>query len=217
MILICFFSIVFYSYIFFYSIKNISFGNFKYLFFYVCLGLPFYTTLQAQVFDFFENKYLINIIRFSKDFIFFYAFLIFTIGSKEIFFKRKFYFSFLDKLILFFSVIIILYTVIPFGEAVFFSKLIYAKNLLIISITYLIGRNVEINYKFYNLIKKIILFLVISSFSLILFEHIFYTCIYLNLIQNKLIYHSNNNLFLFLFFLSIFFSSLLLDTKALPK
>jgi len=161
MILICFFSIVFYSYIFFYSIKNISLGNFKYLFFYICLGLPFYTTLQAQVFDFFENKYLINIILFSKDFIFFYAILIFTIGSKEKFFKRKFYFSFLDKLILFFSVIIILYTVIPYGEAVFFSKLIYAKNLLIISITYLIGRNVEINYKFYNLIKKIILFLVI--------------------------------------------------------
>ena len=173
MIILCFFSIVFYSYIFIYSIKNISFGNFKYLFFYICLGLPFYTTLQAQVFDFFENKYLINIIRFSKDFIFFYAILIFTIGSKEKFFKRKFYFSFLDKLILFLSVIIIIYTVIPFGEAVFFSKVIYAKNLLIISITYLIGRNVEINYKFYNLIKKIILFLVISSFSLVLFEHIF--------------------------------------------
>ena len=173
MIILCFFSIVFYSYVFFESIKNISHGNFKYLFFYICLGLPFYTTLQAQVFDFFENKYLINIIRFSKDFVFFYAILIFTIGSKEIFFKRKFYFSFLDKLILFLSVIIILYTVIPFGEAVFFSKLIYAKNLLIITITYLIGRNVEINYQFYNLIKKIILFLVISSFTLVLFEHIF--------------------------------------------
>ena len=173
MIILYFFSIVFYSYVFFYSIKNISFGNFKYLFFYICLGLPFYTTLQAQVFDFFENKYLINIIRFSKDFVFFYAILIFTIGHKEIFFERKFYFSFLDKLILFFTVIIILYTIIPFGEAVFFSKLIYAKNLLIISITYLIGRNVEINHKFYNLIKKMILFLVISSFSLVLFEYIF--------------------------------------------
>ncbi len=201
MIILCLLSILLYCYIFFESIKNISKGNFKYLFIYICLGLPFYTTLQAQVFNFFENEYLIYIIRFSKDFVFFYALLIFTIGSKKIFIERNFYFSLLDKLILFFSINVIFYTLIPLGEAVFFSKLIYAKNLLIISITYLIGRNVKINYQFYDLIKKIILFLVVSSFTLVLFEHIFsihfHTLINFsnyNLIVNEIDPHGNYDL-----------------------
>ena len=48
--------------------------------------------------------------------------------------------------------------IIPYGEASFFSKIIYAKNLLIIPIVYSIGRNVKFDQDFLNLKKKLFLF-----------------------------------------------------------
>ena len=166
-------SIVFltiYLFVFFESIRKISRGNLEYILFYICIGLPFYATLQAQVFQIFENEIFVNLIKISKDLIFFYAFIIFIIGNKISLSKRAFSFSLLDKLFFIFTFFILLYALIPLGEADIFSKIIYAKNLLIIPITYCIGRNITFENRFFNKIIRIFFLLIITSSSLVFLE-----------------------------------------------
>ena len=72
-----------------------------------------------------------------------YALLIFLLGKNESIVKRSFNFSILDKLVIGLVIIILFYTLIPLGEADFFSKIIYAKNILLIPLVYFIGRNID--------------------------------------------------------------------------
>ena len=167
--------IVLYLLIFTKSFVNISRGNFEYLLYYICLALPFYATLQAQVFEIFNNELLVNLIKLSKDFIFFYALLIFILGKNEYIVNRTFTFSNLDKLFLSFVILIILYTIIPLGEADLISKIIYAKNILIIPLVYFMGRNLEFTDKVYMNLKNIFLGVIITSFVFVFFEFIFST------------------------------------------
>jgi len=167
--------IVLYLLIFTKSFVNISRGNFEYLLYYICLALPFYATLQAQVFEIFNNELLVNMIKLSKDFIFFYALLIFILGKNESIFNRTFTFSKLDKLFLSFVILIILYTITPIGEAELISKIIYSKNILLIPLVYFIGRNLEFSDKVYTNLKNIFLGVIITSSVFVFFEFIFST------------------------------------------
>ena len=167
--------IVLYLLIFTKSFVNISRGNFEYLLYYICLALPFYATLQAQVFEIFNNELLVNLIKLSKDFIFFYALLIFILGKNEYIVNRTFTFSNLDKLFLSFVILIILYTIIPLGEADLISKIIYSKNILLIPLVYFIGRNLEFSDKVYTNLKNIFLGVIITSSVFVFFEFIFST------------------------------------------
>jgi len=175
MTLIGVFFIVFYFIIFGYTIDKISRGKIEYLIIYICTCLPIYTTLQAQAFKIFNTEIVVSIIKLSKDIIFIYAFIIFLFGKNIHLFKRIFKFSLVDKLILIFTVIVTIYALIPLGEADIFSKLIYAKNLYIISITYLIGRNIKIDEVFFNSIKKILKYLILSLTFFLCFEFILST------------------------------------------
>ncbi len=175
MTLIGVFFIVFYFIIFGFTIDKISRGKIEYLIIYICTCLPIYTTLQAQVFKIFNTEIVVAIIKLSKDIIFIYAFIIFLFGKNIHLFKRIFKFSLVDKLILIFTLIVTIYTLIPLGEADIFSKLIYAKNLYIISITYLIGRNIKIDEVFFNSIKKILKYLILSLTFFLCFEFILST------------------------------------------
>ena len=162
--------IVFYSTVFIYTIDKISRGKIEYIIIYICTCLPLYTTLQAQAFKIFNSEIIVTIIKLSKDIIFIYAFMIFLFGNNIHLFKRSFKFSLVDKLILLFTFLVTIYALIPLGEADIFSKLIYAKNLYIISIVYLIGRNIKIDEVFFNTIKKIFKYLIISIIFFLCFE-----------------------------------------------
>ena len=175
MTLIGIFFIVFYFIIFSYTIDKITRGKIEYLIIYICTCLPIYTTLQAQAFKVFNSEIIVTIIKLSKDIIFIYAFTIFLFGKNIHLFKRIFKFSLVDKLILIFTLIVTIYALIPLGEADIFSKLIYAKNLYIISITYLIGRNIKIDEVFFNTIKKILKYLILSLTFFLCFEFILST------------------------------------------
>tara|TARA_B100001564_G_scaffold138824_1_gene116507 strand:- start:4095 stop:5480 length:1386 start_codon:yes stop_codon:yes gene_type:complete len=167
--------IIFYFIIFIYIIDKISRGNIEYIIIYICTCLPIYTTLQAQAFKIFDSEIIVTIIKFSKDLIFIYAFMVFLFGKNIHLFKRSFKFSLVDKLILFFTFLVTIYALIPLGEADIFSKLIYAKNLYIISITYLIGRNIKIDKAFFICIKKILKYLILSLTLFLCFEFILST------------------------------------------
>ena len=155
------------------TFTNISKGKFEYILYFICLALPFYATLQAQIFEIFKSELLVNAIKLSKDLIFFYALLVFLLGKNESIISRNFNFSNLDKLILGFVILILFYTFIPLGEADFFSKAIYAKNILLIPLVYFIGRNIELSYEIYGNLKKIFLVIIASSSVFVFFEFIF--------------------------------------------
>ncbi len=167
--------IVFYFIIFGYTIDKISKGKIEYIIIFICTCLPIYTTLQAQVFKIFDSEIFVTIIKLSKDTIFIYTLMIFFLGKNIHLFKRTFKFSLVDKLILCFTFLVTVYALIPLGEADIFSKLIYAKNLYIISITYLIGRNIKINKVFFNKIKKTLKYLILSLTFFLCFEFILST------------------------------------------
>ena len=175
MIFISLLFIVFYFIIFIYTIDKISKGKIEYIIIYICTCLPIYTTLQAQAFKLFDSEIIVTIIKLSKDIIFIYTFMIFLFGKNIHLFKRSFKFSLVDKLILFFTFLVTIYALIPLGEADIFSKLIYAKNLYIISITYLIGRNIKIDEVFFNGIKKILKYLILLVTFFLCFEFILST------------------------------------------
>ena len=118
--------IVLYFIIYIKTFTKISKGKFEYILYFICLALPFYATLQAQIFEIFKSELLVNVIKFSKDLIFFYVVLVFLFGKNESIISRSFNFSTLDKLVLGFVILILFYTLIPLGEADFFSKVIYS-------------------------------------------------------------------------------------------
>ena len=167
--------ISFYFIVFTHTINKISLGKIEYLVIFICTCLPIYTTIQAQAFNIFNSEIVITIIKLSKDTIFVYAFFVFLFGKNIHLFKRKFKFSFVDKLVLIFTLIVTIYALIPLGEADIFSKLIYAKNLYVISITYLVGRNIKIDEVFFNTIKKILKYLILSLTFFLCFEFILST------------------------------------------
>ena len=154
MTIIGFLFIVFYIIIFLYVINKISKGKIEFIILYICTCLPIYITLQAQVFKIFQDENIVNVIKLSKDIVFIYAFIVFLFGNKKPLSVRRFKFSLIDKLILVFTIFVTVYLIMPLGEADLLSKLIYAKNLYIISITYLVGRNIKIDEVFFNSIKK---------------------------------------------------------------
>ena len=167
--------ILFYLIIYIKTFTNISKGKFEYILYFICLALPFYATLQAQTFDIFKSELLVNVIKFSKDLIFFYALLIFLLGKNESIINRSFNFSILDKLVLSFVILILFYTLIPLGEANFFSKIIYAKNILLIPLVYFIGRNIELSDEIYSNLKKLFLVIIALSSVFVFVEFIFST------------------------------------------
>ena len=145
-------------------------GNSAYLLLYIICFLPFYTVFQITVFNAFENIVLINSIKYSKDFVFFSSFILFIIGTKRSFINRTFNFSVLDKLIITFLALVLVYLIIPLGEANLISKIIYAKNIFLIGILYFFGRNTDFNFKNWNIVIKLLVFLTLLSFIIALLE-----------------------------------------------
>jgi hypothetical protein len=145
-------------------------GNSAYLVLYIICFLPFYTIFQITVFGAFDSTVLVNSIKYSKDFVFFSSFVLFIIGTKDSFLHRNFYFSFLDKLIISFLALVLIYLIIPLGEADLVSKIIYAKNIFLIGILYFFGRNTDFNFRNWNLVIKLLTGLTLFSFVVALIE-----------------------------------------------
>lgn len=145
-------------------------GNSAYLVLYIICFLPFYTIFQITVFGAFDSIVLVNSIKYSKDFVFFSSFVLFIIGTKDSFLHRNFYFSFLDKLIISFLALVLIYLIIPLGEADLVSKIIYAKNIFLIGILYFFGRNTDFNFRNWNLVIKLLIGLTLFSFVVALIE-----------------------------------------------
>ena len=98
-------------------------GKPVYLLFYIILFLPVYSVFQLVLYDAFQNSILINLVKYSKDFVLISSFVLYLTGTRQSLLNRKFKISPLDMLILGFLFLVTLYLFIPLGEATFFQKL----------------------------------------------------------------------------------------------
>tara|TARA_B110000977_G_scaffold112934_1_gene146260 strand:+ start:386 stop:841 length:456 start_codon:yes stop_codon:yes gene_type:complete len=81
-------------------LKKIFEGDAYYLLLYILFTLPFYATFQLIIFKGFNLTPLVNLLKYSKDFVFFVGFFVFIFGKKESFFEREWQLTLLDKLFL---------------------------------------------------------------------------------------------------------------------
>jgi hypothetical protein len=153
-------------------LKNTYQGKPLYMLLYIACFLPFYTTFQIIVFNAFDNVLLVNLIKYSKDFVFFTSFVLFILGTRKSLLDTEIKLSFLDKLIVCFLLLTFIYLIIPLGEAAFLSKIIYSKNIFLIGIVYFFGRKTRFHSKNWNSILKIIIGLTALSFIVAFIENI---------------------------------------------
>ena len=156
-------------------LKKIFKGDAYYLLLYILFTLPFYTTFQLIIFKGFDLSSLVDVFKYSKDFVFFTAFFVFIFGKKESFIEQKWQLTFLDKLFLGFMTLTLTYTLIPLGDIPLFSKIIYAKNTFLIGIVYFLGRHTNIDKQRWRFIVKVLIYLTVGSFLFALSEKIFGT------------------------------------------
>ena len=154
-------------------LKKIFEGDAYYFLLYILFTLPFYSTFQLIIFKGFNIIPLVNFFKYSKDFVFITAFFVFIFGNKESFYERKWQLTLLDKLFLVFMTLTFFYTLIPLGESSLLSKIIYAKNTLLIGIVYFLGRQTNIDKLRWRYIVKVLIYLTVGSFLLAFSEKIF--------------------------------------------
>ena len=172
MIIIASLLIVLYFFFTGFVLKNTYQGKPLYMLLYIVCFLPFYTTFQIIVFNAFDNVLLVNLIKYSKDFVFFTSFVLFILGTRKGLLDTEIKLSFLDKLIACFLLLTFTYLIIPLGEAAFLSKIIYSKNIFLIGIVYFFGRKTRFHSKNWNSILKIIIGLTALSFIVAFIENI---------------------------------------------
>ena len=152
-------------------LRNTYLGRPVYILLYVTCFLPFYTIFQIIILNAFDNVFLVNLIKYSKDFVFISSFLIFIFGLNKAFFQKTYSFTLLDKMITSFMLLTLVYLIIPLGEATFISKIIYSKNIFLIGITYFFGRKTMFNPKSWKTILNILIGLIIISFLVAFIEN----------------------------------------------
>ena len=114
-----------------------------------------------------------NLIKYSKDLSILSIFLIYLFGRKTSVSKIKWKVTKLDLLFISFSALIFFFMVFPIGEANLLEKIIYGKNLLLISLVYFLGRNINYSFLELNSINKILVILTSISCLVALIEFVF--------------------------------------------
>ena len=162
-----------YTFFVYFILERVYSGNLSFLLIYLITFLPVYFIFQLIVFDFSENVLLVDLIKYSKDFVIFSSFFIVFFGSKKDFFLKELKTTFLDKIIILFIILSSIYAIIPIGEASFYVKLIYLKNIYLIGVVYYLGRNFFINENLFFNLKKILISILCIAFLVSSIEYFF--------------------------------------------
>ena len=142
---------------------------------YIILFLPTYSFFQILIYDLSQNIFFVNLIKYSKDLSILFFFFIYLFGRKTSVFKINWKITKLDLLFISFSVLIFFFMAFPIGEANLLEKIIYGKNLLLISLVYFLGRNINYSFLDLNFINKTLVILTSLSCLIALIEFSFNT------------------------------------------
>ena len=142
---------------------------------YIILFLPTYSFFQILIYDLSQNIFFVNLIKYSKDLSILFIFFIYLFGKKTSVFKINWKITKLDLLFISFSALIFFFMISPVGEANLLEKIIYGKNLLLISLVYFLGRNINYSFLDLNFINKTLVILTSLSCLIALIEFSFDT------------------------------------------
>ena len=142
---------------------------------YIILFLPTYSFFQILIYDLSQNIFFVNLIKYSKDLSILSIFFIYLFGRKTSVFKINWKITRLDLLFISFSALIFFFMAFPIGEANLLEKIIYGKNLLLISLVYFLGRNINYSFLDLNFINKTLVILTSLSCLIALIEFSFNT------------------------------------------
>ena len=137
---------------------------------YIILFLPTYSFFQIIIYDISNQVFLVELIKYSKDFTIFSILFIYLFGRKNPLLNIKWKITNLDILFLLFTLTVFCFIVFQIGESNFTERIIYGKNLLLISSVYFIGRNINYSLLDLNYINKILVLLTIIACFVSIFE-----------------------------------------------
>lgn len=164
--------LIIYAALFIYSIDSILKGQFWIVLLYSVSFFPIYALFLTFNYSVFESVPLVSLIQYSKELIIFSALGIWFFGQRNIVHK-KWKFSLLDSLFIAFIALAFLFFLLGIGEATLTNRAIYLKNILLIGIFYLFGRQVKIDTKGWSQIFNIIFATTILAFGLVVLEKVF--------------------------------------------
>tara|TARA_R110000796_G_scaffold118864_1_gene232706 strand:- start:61776 stop:63167 length:1392 start_codon:yes stop_codon:yes gene_type:complete len=174
MTIVATFLLILYSILFFYVLDAVLRGKFEYVLLFSVIFFPVYALFLTFNYDAFELPILVNLIQYSKEIIIFGALGIWISGQKNIL-QKTWKISFLDGLFLAFLGLSFIFFVLGIGEATFTNKAVYLKNILLIGIFYFFGRQIKIDFKYWDRIFNVIFIITILACGVVILERAFST------------------------------------------
>ncbi|WP_323757929.1 O-antigen ligase family protein [Roseivirga sp.] len=174
MTIVATFLLILYSILFFYVLDAVLRGKFEYVLLFSVIFFPIYALFLTFNYDAFELPILVNLIQYSKEIVIFGALGVWISGQRNML-NRKWEISFLDGLFLSFLVLSFIFFVLGVGEATFTNRAVYLKNILLIGIFYFFGRQIKIDFKYWDRVFNVIFIMTVLACGLIILERVFST------------------------------------------
>lgn len=146
----------------------------EYLIVFMCLYLPFYTTILSVIFKQTGSELFVSVFQYSKELIILFAIVSFILYKRD-FFAYGFKLLFIDYVFIAFLSLSLAYTFLPIGSASLIQKLLYFKNIAALGVMYFFGRNARLIQIKLDTLSKIVLGVAVAAFLLNIFEYYTYT------------------------------------------
>ena len=136
--------------------------EFYFLLVYIIFFLSTYTVVISMIHSSYLYEPLTYSMQYAKELFIFGTVVFFVLCQRHLLYKN-WRFVFLDKLFLLFVLLTFIYLLFPIGPASFISKAVYTKNILLMVVSYFIGRNVTMKYTQWNHVFLLIGYLTLAS------------------------------------------------------
>ncbi len=144
-------------------------GREEYLLVFICLYLPFYTTILSVVYLQTSSQLAVAFFQYAKELAILLTILV-MVFYKNDFFSYGFKLHLMDYVFLAFIGLCFLYLILPLGQAGVFQKITYFKNIFVLVLMYFFGRNMRMKDVTPEKVVSIMLSIALAAFVLNLFE-----------------------------------------------
>lgn len=136
--------LIIYAAFYLYTVDALVKGRFEGILFYSVVFFPIYALFLTFNYLAFESAPLISLIQYSKEILIFSTLGLWFLGQKKLLHKA-WKLSLLDKFIAAFLLLAFIFFALGIGEATFINRAIYLKNIILIGIFYLFGRQIKVS------------------------------------------------------------------------
>ena len=144
-------------------------GKEEYLIVFMCLYLPFYTTILSVVYQQTGSPIAVAFFQYAKEVMIFLTIMCLIFYRKD-FFAFSFQIRKMDFFFIAFIGLAFIYMLLPLGQAGMFQKITYFKNILIIGLMYFFGRNMKMQDVTASRVVHIVLCIAVAAFVLNVME-----------------------------------------------